>query len=622
MIAKSNLILVAVTAACAGLGFLAGRGLGGRADSEPLVRQSGKALEDSRPRAKEAVQPVELPRADAAAAEDFQRFVAKLADAGDLDDDFAQWLGLVLLAREDLRTSMEIARREDLLEAWAGGAGLLDPESSIELLRPLPRRERETPLHVLISTLGRTDPERGVALLEELPASLRPDAFGLFQNWAGQSVSEAATAAGALGDEHMRTRALAGVFHVWGLQDRRGMLEWAIERGTGVGRQAFFAAYEGNGFRDPELALEFAQEHPEIASWNMLVAMADGLVDKGAHGWDAILDLPPGALRAELLMRGATAQTRKDPAEALRICLSLPPEDQQLFLRLSAVELGRTDPRGIADLLHRLAPMGDLSPRGILNQWAESDAPAALEWSHANLRGLDRLRAIGGIFSSWMARDPGQAIRALDTLPPGARANLLPEMARTWSENAPAEALEWANKLPALDRTRALDEVIAGWSRRDPVKAAAALRDLSPDGLENAYRAVAMNLAQTKPTEAARWAEDLDTPYLQTRAIEGVTSAWSRQDAAAASEYLSGLQRGDYRDAAVTGFVRSVAELDPAVAVEWAETVDNPLRRRDGIRLAVPILKARNPAAARALIKGLSDRALREEMLKLVEEIP
>lgn len=610
---------LAVTAACAVIGFLVGRGIGNRtshpsANSHPphVVGESAPSVEEH------SLAPLALPNVTAFSTEDFQRFAGELAAAGHVDDDFAQWLGLVLIAREDLNASLKIARREDLLSQWAQGAGLLDPEATVELLLKLPRHESEAPLTALLSALGRTNPTLGLELLQRLPGSARPDAFWFFNSWAERSVSEAATAAAALENEWMRNRALSGVFHTWGIQDRREMLEWAIDQGTALGRHAFRAAYEGPAFRDPELALEFAQEHPEIAPWHMLPVLAEGLVEKGASGWETILALPEGSLRAEMLIRGGEALARKNPEEAWKIFKGLSPGDQRLFLQLSAMELARVAPKETSNLLLRLNS-GDTSTRDALTQWAQLDAPAALEWSHANLKGFSQIDAIENIFSAWLEKDAPQAVRALDALPPGARANLLPEAAEKWSANAPSEALKWANSLSDLERTRAVQAVISGWSRRDPMAAAEALDKLPPDGLDRAYDAVARNLAEAKPTEAAGWAESLRSPTHRERAIENVIGQWSRNDAASASEYVSDLRPGSYRDAAIAGFVNSVANLDPVVAAEWADAMDDPLRREISIRRTLPYLKARNPAAARSFVDALSDRALREKMRKLLE---
>lgn len=78
---------------------------------------------------------------------------------------------------------------------------------------------------------------------------------------------------------------------------------------------------------------------------------------------------------------------------------------------------------------------------------------------------------------------------------------------------------------------------------------------------------------------------------------------WGGVNAEAASAHLPA---GAYRDAAVLGFVNSIASLDPATAVEWASSVPpGSAPRRTAMIDLVRDWRERDPAAARAFFEKL-----------------
>jgi hypothetical protein len=71
----------------------------------------------------------------------------------------------------------------------------------------------------------------------------------------------------------------------------------------------------------------------------------------------------------------------------------------------------------------------------------------------------------------------------------------------------------------------------------------------------------------------------LSTAYAK-EPIRDAVQDWTLIDTVSASEYISGLPRGDFRDYAVAGFVSSAKNLTPDEATQWAETINNPIARK------------------------------------------
>lgn len=621
-IVRKTLAIAVLAAFCGVLGYAVGKWILGK-ESVGKAGSAAVTLPVSNPQGGEVGKHAASPRAampDIANAAEFQAYVREFSRDTGASEEFSQWVALTAFAKKNFQAAFQFARSEKLIGLWSTGAAMVNPEKAVAAIRTLPAAESSAALWELMPALGRLEPQKGLALLQTLPVAAAQDAaFSFFQNWAELSVDAAAQAAERLQNRRFRNRSLSGVFHVWGLQDRQAMMEWAAKQDVSIGRLAFSSCYESAGVRDPEKALALVQEFPKTADWYILAEVSGALVAKGESGWDTILELPYGALRNQVMLRAGDDMARDDPAGAWKMFQTLSPEDQNYFLRLSAGSLAKTAPREIAEMFVG----GRLGPEylsSVMRAWTQSDAPAAVAWTSGHLDGLAKMNSLSEIFRQWVSADAVSAMGALQGLAPGPRAQILPRVIQSWASTAPTDALAWAKSLPALDRTRSVDAVIKGWAAKDPVAAAKILVETPSAGLESSYDVISTALVRTQPDYAVQWAGNLSEEGLRNRAIGKIAEAWGRQDASAAADQLAKMQPGGFQDSAITGFVRAITELDPSTAAGWAGSIQNQNLRKESLNGVMQNWCSKDRGAARNFVNAMAPGLLKEEMQRLVEK--
>ncbi len=307
-----------------------------------------------------------------------------------------------------------------------------------------------------------------------------------------------------------------------------------------------------------------------------------------------ILDLPPGQQRREAIHRLASHWGRRNPEAALRWSESLTGRDRFAAVENILREWSDRDPGAAAAYAvqlpgseHTMHLVHDLSRR-----WAESDHPAALEWSTALTDPALRARALRGTLSSWAERNPAEAASyALNELSDrNVRHHVLEGVARRWAERDLEQALQWARQLPKEDFSRATRSVLRSVAEHDPHHAAAMLQqitdDLPPTGaVGREYRHMAEEVASiwssSNPVEAAEWALTLpERGSIRHGAIGDVAERWMRLDGNAAREWISGLPADRNRDGATERVVHMTVGTDPAEAFAWAQSMTDQDHRR------------------------------------------
>ena len=559
---------------------------------------------------------ITLPSPDFHDSEGFEAYVTKLEARG-LSEQFAKWLALVALAEVNFRASFDLAASEDLVFTWGTGAAFVDPQAAIEMATDLPRDSSADVAMSMAASLGRLAPEQGFAWLTRIPKAVATSAaFPFFEAWTRTSRSAAARAAESLEPGRFRSQSLAGVFNAWGADDQSGMIKWALEQDASIGRIAINSLHESSGIRGAAQVLEVAGQRPELVDWMMIANLSGSLAKTGQSGEAAVLGIPPGPLRNQVLLRYGDDLAHIDPKRAWELAQSLDPTDRGYFLRLSATDLTKHAPREMATLAASGEAGFSYSLRSVMEEWTKSDAPAAFAWSLETWRTGGGTSALKSAMREWAKTDAASAVGALTPLSPAVRAHIVPEIARSWGQKNPTAAMAWAQALPPIERTRAVDEALRGWADADPVAAARAAEDLPSDGLEDSMRSIASALGQQSPLEAMQWAGRLDRPATRDLATEEVTSAWGKRDASATSAYLGEMPRGSQRDHAVAGFVNATAELDPATASEWAAVIDNETLRRNRLRNAIRSWVKHDRTAAQKFVTQIVSPSLREEMTK------
>lgn len=171
--------------------------------------------------------------------------------------------------------------------------------------------------------------------------------------------------------------------------------------------------------------------------------------------------------------------------------------------------------------------------------------------------------ALGEGKEAWGARDEmffqlpfEQRMLLVDRLDEEERAWLLSRRATGFGERAPDLCLELIGDLPpSVNRSEALSKLMKAWV-----------------GGGNVY-----HLAD--PVSAAKSVMDIEDVDFRRDAFRQLSFEWGSEFTGIASRWLSGLASGPDRDAAVEGFVKSIAARDGATAAEWAATIEDEIVR-------------------------------------------
>jgi hypothetical protein len=619
---STRILLVGAVVGIAGgaMGFLAGTG------SRPSAKPDATALPATLSEASSPIpsgdpdapiESVDLPEARFDDQDGFDRYVQDLEAFG-IEKDLAQWLALTEKARVDFDLAFTIAQSGEHLALWASGAALVDPVATGERLKSLPLEEARKIAGGFFSALGETDPEYGLALMHELPDPVTAQAaYGFFRSWASVSPTDASQAALDIESKHMSRTAMYFALSSWDEIDQASMLKWAEQQEPSwVLDTAQRAVVQHLSAQDPAAALDTLQRFGADGSMGMTWSLSRELARSGVDGWKEIAKLPEGSLRSQITSTYGRHLAQSDPEAALAIAEEMPPDDRDQFLGSAALELAKSDPGRIAEWLADNDSVSTNTIRQMVYGWSEEAPGDALKWVVENLDGTGLQESTSTVFRKWFQSDPNAAIKEFETLSPGQRAQSLSYVTNQFGTYSPKAALAWANGLDPLDHDRAVEGVFTGWSQTDPRAAAEAVLSTTETPSTNTLGQIVENLVAVDPTYAAEWVAQLPadkTSHTQSRMI----SAWAKRDAAGASDYLATLPPGSGRDAAIGGFVQQVANLDPAIAAEWAVTIESPDQRQRTLSRSLSTWRNADPDAALSFAKGIADPKLREAMVKV-----
>jgi hypothetical protein len=194
---------------------------------------------------------------------------------------------------------------------------------------------------------------------------------------------------------------------------------------------------------DPQAAIEFAAQHPELHGQADLAAeLFANWQDRdqvSARMW--LSALPSASLRVQLVPLVVSSLASEQPEEAIALAGELPGYD------------------------------GDLDMLAAFGPWHESD----------EVDGQARERAYASIFREWASHDPqAAAARANGLEDPLCRTLAIQEVAAKWMLKDADAAIRWVQaQSPGPDRESALQGILAEWMQRDPVGAKTYLLSLA-----------------------------------------------------------------------------------------------------------------------------------------------
>lgn len=242
----------------------------------------------------------------------------------------------------------------------------------------------------------------------------------------------------------------------------------------------------------------------------------------------------------------------------------------QALLNTGLSKWALVDGAGAAEFLNNYGE--DASPfiwQTVGENWATADPVAALKWAEAHTDS----RIKDGIMMSWTKTDPAAVAEyTLAHFDGGFESQRYTSLvANRLAGNDPRAALDYIQKLP-----------------EGPAK-------------QQAQLLAAIRWAHLDPAAAAAWVSSL--PLADQGAATGVAGMWATQDPQAAGNWINSLQ-GQVRDSAVNAYASSLAARDPATAIGWTQTIDDPQIRTTAMERLIGDWRKRDPAAATAWINN------------------
>ncbi len=276
--------------------------------------------------------------------------------------------------------------------------------------------------------------------------------------------------------------------------------------------------------------------------------------------------------------------------------------------------------------------------------WAESDLKAALAWANQQTESKIKNAILEGVISSWAKTDLQGAFAYAQSLPPGdsqdstiskvfenaaqgdqgalAMMQSLPKgrtkdlaakgISEFMSEDDPKAAFDIASGIGDLDlRTRAEEKALFQlnfWSRENPAAATQWMQSLPVgDTKDMLSESISRPMAKNYPQAAMDIATGIGDSDLRTTAQVDVVEQWSEKDPAAATQWMQSLPEGRTKDLAASAISQSMAKNDPKAAMDMATGIGDSKLRTEAQEKVVGQWSEKNPAAATQWMQSLPE---------------
>ena len=432
-------------------------------------------------------------------------------------------------------------------------AGWMDqqPEAALNWVKAQPDSEsKNKALETCIGRLAKTDVPRALALVEPLPAGdwRSTVMVGLFNDWAARDLVAATTACQQLPDGIAKAKAWEGVLSRRIAKDPASAAEdvknlplggyrqkaiaelcqrwagtnslvWAQSLPSEAERVLAFNQVVANwAHQDPQAALQFADQHPEL-SGEALGEMAEALAKTdwtAATNW--VANLSEGEKKDKALMAMSGTWVQSDPKGMATFALSLPAGAAQThYLTAASRPLAMRDLPGTVELL---MPLSDAALRQrLLEQAGRGGDPLhlnqAAKYISAMPAGEDQQAAIKGLLSSWTSADPESAVNWLGAFPEtNAQPKLVSSVIKAWAQREPAAVAKWLANLPAGTSSEAtVSAFLEGAVAKYPEFAGQWTQSVTNEPERQKFQIqVARQWMKTDPSAASKWINGLDFP--------------------------------------------------------------------------------------------------------------
>ena len=304
------------------------------------------------------------------------------------------------------------------------------------------------------------------------------------------------------------------------------------------------------------------------------------------------------------------------------------PQQKMMFYSLLLGQWAETDGPGAMKYAQTKMDKGSMMNMGItssvLGTWAHKDPEAVWKWMQTE--GADdgneqtHRMAVTAVFAGLAANNLDSALARAGSLDEQSRSMALSGIAASAGDGAGRQRLlDRTGSLPAEQRNTLRQQVASQWAMSDPDAAVAWIHSLPADEQKPVRDQAAQMMLMMKPAAGAELmlegVEEKDRPQVYDR----VVMQWANQDARAAGEWLQKQPQGPELDNARMSYARSIAQRDPAAAMDWARSVQNEKQRPDSIGTVYQMWRGKDPAGAEA---ALNASGLSAEQVKAIREGP
>lgn len=241
-------------------------------------------------------------------------------------------------------------------------------------------------------------------------------------------------------------------------------------------------------------------------------------------------------------------------------------------------------------------PMGRHVIDSSISNWAKQDPQAAAAWvakNGPNNSRIDVESAMNSVFAGAAEKDPKLAFKIIGEAKledPSSAIQTVVETSKTPEQRTAVLAAlrEYAAAMPEGDeRSDLIQESLENMGRNisnekfDAVSGWVSSAKLSPE--ETARFAAGLSYFNTKE-DTGLWI-DWMAGHLPEDAVrdnvDNLIGQWTQQDYLAAGKWLTATPEGPAKYAAVSTYAGTVAEYEPQVAVQWADTLPEGASRRE-----------------------------------------
>ena len=302
------------------------------------------------------------------------------------------------------------------------------------------------------------------------------------------------------------------------------------------------------------------------------------------------------------------------------------PQQKMMFYSLLLGQWAETDGPGAMKYAQAKMEKGSMFNMGmtmsVLGTWAHRDPEAVWKWMETERvddgNEQSRRMELSAVFAGLAANNLDAALARVGSLDEQSRTMALNGIAGSTSDPAARQRLlERTVSLPVEQRNALRQTVASQWAMSDPDAAVAWIHSLPAEEQKPVREQAAQMMLMVKPAAGAalmlEGAEDKDKAQVYDR----VVMQWANQDARAAGEWLAQQPQGPELDGARATYARSIAQRDPAAAMDWARSVQDEKQRPDSIGTVYQMWQGKDPAAAEAALKA---SGLSVEQMKTIRE--